>query len=196
MSIKNILKRINDETESAVQEILEKARADASRIKREYSEKASELDEELGKRAERRAEEEKRRLIVSEQLELRKAVLAKKRKILDGLYSEALKEIGSTGGEDYLDIVRELILERAVSGGEEIIVPEDQRDLFKPEFVKSLNEAFPGGGRFSIAEELGGFKWGVVLREERRVVDLSLGVLFEQLKEKIEAEVAAAIFPD
>ena len=195
MSIENILKRIDKETESSVREIQEKAEAEAARIKDEYSEKVGRLKEELKRKAKSRAAEEERRLVVSEQLELRKIILYKKREILGELYEEACGRVGSLPEGEYLELLRALILRNAISGKEEIIVPGGQKELFTPSFVGSLDEAFPGGGGFSLVKENGEFAWGVVLREERRVVDLTLGVLFEQLKENVEPEIAALLFP-
>lgn len=195
MSIENILERIGEEAESAARRIMDEAQADADRIGMEYSEKAAAIKEELGARAEKKAREEERRLIVNEQLELRKKLLAKKREILDELYDGARKRIEALTGDEYLDLLKTLILQNAVSGREEIIVSPEHENFFTSGFISSLNREYPGGGNFTLSEEPGDFAWGVVLKEGRRVVDLSLGVLFEQLKEKIEPEVASILFP-
>jgi V/A-type H+-transporting ATPase subunit E len=194
MSIENILKRIEEEAESTAQELLDKAKAEAAQIDDDYSEKAKELKEKLGARAKSGAAEEERRLVVSEQLELKKALLTKKREILAELYKEARSRIESLPEKEYLKLLKALILEKAISGREEIIIPSGQGDIISQDFLVSLNKDFPGGGGFSIAKEPGEFSWGVVLREGRRVVDLSLEVLFDQLKERIEPEIAEVLF--
>ena len=98
--------------------------------------------------------------------------------------------------ERYLALLKNLIVRRAVSGKEEIVVPKSQKKLFTQDFIDSLSSAFPGKGSFTVASENGDFTWGVVMREGRRVVDLTLRVLFEQLKEKVEPEIAALLFPE
>jgi V/A-type H+-transporting ATPase subunit E len=196
MSIDTILKRIEEETESAVAEIQEQSNAEAFEIKSRFAAVAAELESELLSRAEKKAHEEERRLIVSEQLELRKARLQKKRDILDGLYAAARARIESLPQEEYIELVAGIVTRKAVSGREEIIVPETQQRLFGPAFIDRLSREFPGEGAFSYADERRSFTWGVVMREGQRIVDCSLDVLFEQLKAEIEPQIAAELFTE
>ena len=195
MAIEHILKRIEEETEETVQQIFEKAEADATSIRDQYAGRIQKLKHELDQRAQRRAEEEERRLIVSEQLELRKALLARKREILEDLYAGAKKKISSIAEDQYLGLLKDMIIARSVSGTEEIVVPDSQKDLFTKNFLDSLNKTVQGG-RFTFAKEPGDFSWGVILREGKRVVNLTLDILFGQLKEKVEPEIAALLFPE
>jgi V/A-type H+-transporting ATPase subunit E len=193
MSIENILKRIEEETEASEREILKAAEAEAVGIRERYEKAAEKLRDELSGRAGKKADEEKRRLIVNEQLELKKALLAKKREILDEVYAEARKRAVDLSDSDYIELMKALVLAKAVTGTEEIIVPDERHELFDKEFLVSLNREHPGGG-FSYAKERGDFEWGVVLREGKRIVDLSLDVLFEQLKERVEPKIASVLF--
>ncbi|GEM_PF-1632424 len=194
MSIKEILERIEGESESTVDGILEKARMEAASIADQYGEKARKLEEKLQARAKIKARGEEKKLIVNEQLELKKSYLAKKREILEEIYEEAGRKIRSLSGGEYLDMLRGLILSRAVTGREELIVPPGQEGLFDADFIGSLNSGFPSGGDFSISGDKGDFTWGVVLREGRRIIDLSFDVLYEQLKEEIEPELSSVLF--
>lgn len=195
MAIDDILKRIDEEAEARCGEVRDEARRAADAVRDEYEEKAERLAEELRLRAEKRAREEERRLIVNERLALRKELLTRKRALLDALCEKALRRIGELPRDRYRELMTALILDKAVSGAEEIIVPADQRDLFGDTFLTDLNDAYPGGGRFTLASAAGDFTWGVVLREGKRVIDLTLAVLFEQLRERIEPDIAAVIFP-
>lgn len=195
MAIDDILKRIDEEAEAQIREKLDEARRKADSVQGEYAGRAERLEAEMRLRAEKRAREQQRRLIVSEQLEIRKALLSKKHRVLDALYEKALRRIEELPRDRYRNIVKSLIIERAVSGAEEIVVASKHRNLFGDTFLAELNGAYPGGGEFTIAAEAGDFGWGVVLREGRRVIDLTLEVLFEQLRERIEPEIAALMFP-
>lgn len=196
MSIENILERIKEEAVSAAGEILSKAEEEAERIRGSYESEGDELKLKLEQRAGGKAAEEKRRLIVNEELELRKQLLRKKREILDELYREAKGELEGLGEEEYLDLVKEMILRGAISGDEEIVVAKDQANLFGGDFLDALNKENKLGKGFKLAKEPGDFTWGVVLREKQRVVDLTLGVLVEQLRERIESEIAPMLFSD
>ncbi len=195
MSIENIIKKIEQERKATVEEILGKAGEEAEAIKREYAREGEKLKEQLEDEARKKGEDEKKRIIVNEQLKMRKSMLSKKQQVLNSLYLEAREKIASLPGEEYLELVRGLILSRSSSGKEKIIIPRGQGDMFGQDFISSLNRDYQGDGKFSLAEQEGDFRWGVILREERRTVNLTLDVIFEQLKESIEPQVAGILFP-
>ena len=194
MSIEKILSRIDEDSRAAVEAALARAREDAAVHSARYARRAEELEAGLRSRAGKKSAEEKHRLLVSEQLELRKADLVRKREILSKLYDDARKNIAALSGEDYLALIRALVISRAISGAEEIVPASGQTALLSPDFLAKLNGEYPGGGKFTIAAEEGAFEWGVVLREGRRTVDLSLGAVFDQIMDRIEPEVSAILF--
>ena len=196
MSIENILKRIDEETGASARKILEEAEREATSIRERYEKAAEKMRGELAGRAGKKAEEEERRLIVNEQLELKKALLAKKREILEEVYAEARKRAMDLSDSDYTGLMKALVLAKTISGREEIIVPAERYKLFDKDFLAYLNREYTGGGEFSYAKERGEFSWGIVLREGKRIVDLSLDVLFEQLMERVEPKIASVLFPE
>jgi len=196
MSIENILERIKKEAGSAAGELVSKAEEEAERIRSAYETEGEDLQDQLEQRAHKKAEEEERRLIVNERLELRKQLLEKKREILDELYEQAKREMEKLGDEDYLDLMKDMILGSAISGNEEIVVAKKQSKLYGDAFLDALNKGNKLGKGFTLAEDPGDFSWGVVLREGRRTVDLTLRVLMEQLRERIESEIAPMLFSD
>jgi V/A-type H+-transporting ATPase subunit E len=196
MSIENILKKIEEETEVAAGEILRAAGTRASSIRGEGERGAAKLREELESRVRAKAADEERRLVVGEELELRKASLERRREILGEVYAEARKRIENLPPDEYLRLVSAFILKSAISGREEIVVPAAQRSMFAGDFVESLNRARGAGSAFTLAETPGDFAWGVVLREGQRRVDLTLGVIFRQLASRVESAVAGVLFPE
>ncbi|MBN2070684.1 MAG: V-type ATP synthase subunit E [Candidatus Krumholzibacteriota bacterium] len=194
MAIEKIFERITGDAERTVREILDAGELESRAVKKEYLEKAGQLKDRLRSYAGKKAQEEEKHLIVNEQLELKKVVLKKKRDVLEKIYTDAKKRIEKLGAEETGRILRDLILDKAVSGKEEIIVSSSQRGIFSDRYIDELNKKFEGGGSFTLSADPGEFSWGVVLREGRRVVDLSLEVIFDQLKEKIEPKIAASLF--
>jgi V/A-type H+-transporting ATPase subunit E len=194
MSIEQIVRKIDEDAEKAAGSVVEQARAQARSIVERYEAAAGMLRSEFEDLADRKAAEEERRLLVSEELELRKAVLVRKREILAGIYDEAKRTIGRLTGEEYLDLLASMIAARAVSGREQIVPAAGQRSLLGERFLARVGEAFGGDARFNVVGEEGTFAWGVVLREGRRIVDLSLDTVFEQVRELVEPEVAAILF--
>lgn len=194
MSIERILGKIDEDSAEAVRRVIEEAEAEARRIAGRYEAAAAKLRSELEELAGRKAADEKRRLIVAEELELRKAALVKKREILSDLYDEAKGTIGALSGGEYLDLLVSLVAARAVSGREEIVPAAGQRGLLDNAFLAKLGASFEGDARFSVARDEGTFTWGVVLREGKRTVDLSLETLFKQVGERLEPDVSAILF--
>jgi len=195
MSIENIVKKIEEETGAAAAEILRAAGERAASIREEGERAGAKLREELEGRARAKAADEERRLVVGEELELRKASLERRREILGEVYQEARKRILGLPREEYLALMAKLILKNAVSGNEEIVVPAAQREMFAGEYLDSLNRRRGAGAAFAIAETPGDFAWGVVLREGQRRVDLTIDVLFRQLTTRVESAAAGVLFP-
>lgn len=195
MSIEHILKRIADEAEGEARARLQAAEERAAVVRREFEGGAAALAEDLERAYREKAAVEERRLVVAEELELRKQLLERKREVLAEVYREARHRVEGLPPAEYLDLVRSLVLRNAASGREEIVVPAAHRQLFTPAFIDSLNRA-RGGASFRVADEPGAFAWGVVLREGQRLVDLTSDVIFRQLAARVEARVAAALFPE
>ena len=183
MSIENILERIKEEADSVARDLVRKAEEEGERIRGSYEAEGENLKIELEQRAHKKAGEEESRLIVNEQLELRKQLLERKHEILEEMYEQAKREMEKLGDKDYLDLMKEMILGRAISGNEEIIIAREQTKLFGDAFIDALNKESRSGKGFKLAEDPGDFSWGIVLREGQRTVDLTLGVLMEQLRE-------------
>ncbi|MCX5754005.1 MAG: V-type ATP synthase subunit E [Candidatus Krumholzibacteria bacterium] len=196
MSIENILKRIEEETQAAEAEVLRAAGIRAASVREEGERGGAKLREELQSRVRAKASDEERRLVVGEELELRKASLERKREILGEVYAEARKRIENLPPGEYLKLMSAFILKSAISGNEEIVVPAAQRSMFAGDFVESLNRARGAGAAFAVAEAPGDFAWWVVLIEGQRRVDLTLGVIFRQLTARVESAVAGVLFPD
>jgi vacuolar-type H+-ATPase subunit E/Vma4 len=195
MSIENILKRIDDETQSKIDEIIAAAETKAAAVKAEFAARGERLRGELDAKIKVRCAVEERRLIVAAELELRKRLLERKRELLAEIYREARNGIEGLPAKDYLEMLRSLILRNTLTGREEIIVPEAQRELFGRSFVESLNREREGAS-LRIADEPGRFSWGVILCEGRRRVDLTIDVIFEQLAARIESRIAEALFAE
>jgi len=194
MAVEDILKRIEEETESACNAILSEAEEEAGKITSRYEEEARKLKESLLEKARARADEEEKRLVVNEQLVLRKAILAKKGEVLKKVYDMAKERIKALPENEYIEIISNLVLKNAVSGREELVVPAKQKQLFDDSFLARLNKAFGEGARFSVSAEGGGFEWGVLLREKQREVNLTLDVLFDQVIEVVEPRIAEELF--
>lgn len=194
MAIEQILQKIEDDAAEAARAVIAEAEAEAQRIAARAEADAGALRAELEALADRKAEEETRRLIVGAQLETRKAELVRKRELLGEVYDEARRAIAGLSGDEYLGLLASMIAARAVSGREEIVPAAGQRDLLDGAFLARVGEAFRAGAAFTVAAEEGPFDWGVVLREGRRTVDLSLETVFEQVRERIEPEVSAILF--
>jgi vacuolar-type H+-ATPase subunit E/Vma4 len=124
----------------------------------------------------------------------RKRLLEKKWEILDELYERAKREMEKLPEGEYIALLEEMIRGSAISGNEEIVFAKGQEKLFDDSFLERLNKESKRGKGFSLAKDQGEFSWGVILREGQRTVDLTLDVLMDQLRERIEPEIAPLLF--
>ncbi|MBD3178126.1 MAG: hypothetical protein GF417_00220 [Candidatus Latescibacteria bacterium] len=193
MAIENILEKIEQDNRERASGIISEAESRADELRDKYRLEADELRARLEDRFREKAREHRRQMVVSEQLELRKKLLGEKRRILEDFYNTARDEIRSMSGDRYAGFIRKLILERAVTGNEEIVIPPAHRKIFSDKFVDSLNREY-GNGSFTVSPDEGDFEWGFILREKDRLVDMSLESFFGELVEDIEPEVARILF--
>ena len=200
MAIKDILERIERDSKSNAEKILSDARSKAESIKIEYEGKAAKYKKDANDRRKKSNEAKKHAILVNKQLEARKLYLEKKREILDGVFEAARERILHELEADPRRHLKELIIHNSINGNEKIVVPSHLRHLFTEDFIDELNKEYRNTGNdkeggFSLSDESEDLLWGVKLKGYEETENLSFTMLFDELREEIESEIAARLFP-
>ena len=133
-----------------------------------------------------------------ERLEARRDLLMAKQEAVDAVYAEVLERLNGLPDDDYLDFVRKSVLEAVETGQETLLISSGDQARITPEFLGQLNadlekRGLPGSLEMEVVED--GLNGGVMLRGEGTEVNLTFAQMLEAVKEEVEPEVIAILFP-
>lgn len=199
MSFDDILKKIKGDAEEEASRILREAEARAQGIIEEAEKEAREKTRKDLLKAETELEEEKRRIMALERLEARRSLLMAKQEAVDAVYAEVLERLHNLPDDEYLGFVRRSVTEAVETGREALLISPRDQAMITPEFLEQLNEelekrGLPGSLKVEVVED--GLDGGVMLRGEGTEVNLTFAQMLESIKEDIEPEVIAILFPE
>ena len=197
MSVEKIVQRILEDARAEAHAILEEAEREAARIAADGEVEADRVRRSVLKEARAEAERRRQQVLAEARLKARRRVLAARRRAVDRVFEEALRRLQGLPQEQYVEVLKRLILEGAETGREEILLSQEDRAKLPPSFLDEINEelrkrGMPGELKLSKeARALGG---GVVLRGSRVEVNASFPALVEQARRQLEIEVARILF--
>ena len=115
MAIDRITRKIMEDAEAEVQEILAKADQDIERVKVDTTNMIREIEHEAQEDATKKAEEQKRRIISRAQAEMRKELLAEKQGLIDEAFQKALTAFVEMNEENCLYLLWKQPLSHSIS---------------------------------------------------------------------------------
>ncbi len=191
-----------------IQRVQDDAQAKAEQIKAEAQEKANAIEEDARQKAERRkahileqarktATEQKGRIIGVAQLETRKSLLAAKQEMISEAFDKALDELVNLDDQEYLKVVRDLLLNMAETGSETVIFSEQDRKRITDDFWKEINEALSKQGKkgeLKLSEETRNIKGGFILQVSGVEMNCSFEALLDMKRDELEPEIARLLF--
>jgi V/A-type H+-transporting ATPase subunit E len=192
--------------EQVVEKILSQAREEAEKINAKAKEKLDHQQEDLTKKldeyrdqtqhlAGQAAEDKRLRLLAAARLELRKEILATKRRLLEEVFTSAGRKLTEMGDDEYRELMRKLIAKAAQTGDEEIIIGRNENRI-NAELVEQVNNQLGSNnkGNLKLSENKGNFDTGFVLKRGKVKVNATLPVLLAQARESLEIELAKELF--
>lgn len=193
MALEDIIKRIKDDARAEVARIEEDARHQRQEILEKARQEAEGFEQKLMEEVRKKAAQQRERVISMARLELRKTLLQKKQEGIEEAFSRATKKLMNLKREDYLALLKRLLLRATESGDEEIIVSESHRSMVSDDFLSQVNKEI-GGGKLRLSKESREMGGGFILRKGRREINYSLEMILKDLKDELEPEVARILF--
>lgn len=196
------------ETEQVIEKILSEGRVEAEKIKsqadeRQANEKA-ELDEQLKEYkqkteelAKKAAEDKKSHMLAGARMDIAKQHLAEKRKLLQEVFDKARQELANMPDEQYQGLMKKLMTQAVETGDEEVIVDKNEKRI-DHDFIKQLNRELGPGyhGNLRLSDERQDIGGGFILRRAKIRNNVSLAVLLDQAKNRLEIDLAKELFAD
>lgn len=220
----NGLHKITDKILSEAQEkadmILADAQAECDRINAEYAERAEKIRTDISSEAEKGGMEYVARVRSTAATSKRNLLLQTKSDLIDGVFASVLEQTRTLELEKYNEILIGLLsaalleqiesedISRTLYGEEEALAPECYEVLFNQRDRDRCGKAIIEGvqkhlfgkvaaeklSRLTLSAGTAAIDGGLILRCGNIESNCSLSILFAQLREDLEAEVARALF--
>ena len=147
MALSNIVDRISAQAEDEARDIVAQAERKAEQVRADAREKAGALSKEARARALAGAETHRKRLITLASLDLRKQVGDVRQEAVEAAFQQAIEKIQGMSDQDYLPLIKALIVGAAESGEEQIVLSPVDRARVDDPFLASVNQDVAETGR-------------------------------------------------
>lgn len=198
---KLIIEEINREAEQKIKYILEEAEHKAEEIKKEAERRAKAKADWIIRKAQTQAEMEKQRIIANAKLELRRRKLALQEELINEVIDSIKERLASIPEEEYLEVLKGLIVEGIQELGEEKVVlssNERTHSLIEEhlEEIKGIvKEKIGKDVEISLGEPLETLG-GVVIQNSTKTIriDNTFETRMERLQSELRAKIAKILF--
>ncbi len=194
MALKDIVDKINSDTNSEIRKIISRAETENAGIISRAQEKALRLRERIIEEGRQKAEKAKARIITMALLDGKKAMLRQKQKILNEVYGEVEKHIRKLDDKGYRSLMKRLILDGCKTEGVKIIVGENDRKRIDGKLVDEVNKTLGDKCKVVLVDEKTRIPDGFMLRDGKTEMDNSIGNIVKSLKEETIDKVAKTLF--
>jgi V/A-type H+-transporting ATPase subunit E len=192
--------------DQVVEKILSQAREEANRItaaanetvqkeNRRLETETEDYRRETKKLAEAAGQDKLSRMLAAARMQNVKDILSAKGRILDELFDRVKQRIEQLPDNEYLELMKRLLAKCVQSGHEEVVVGKNESRINQA-FVNKVNTELlwqaKGGLRLSATRE--DISGGFILTSGKVRINSSTEVMVNQLRDKMEMELAAELF--
>ncbi len=192
-----IIRRILGDANSKAVAIKTAAKEKSTAVENEAKQKAARKKEQILEKACKEAEEQKRRIIGVAQLEARKELLAAKQELISEVFQKSLDQLVDMDERVYLATIRDLILKLVETGTETVLGSAIDQGRIPAVFWKEINETLVKQGKkgeLKLSADTRDIRGGFILQAEGVEINCSFESLLEMKRDRLEPEVAAALF--
>jgi V/A-type H+-transporting ATPase subunit E len=193
--------------EKLIESIIEEAEREAARISGETEQKKAHAKQKLAAAVERKTRdilenanktgaEQKKRMLAVYGLELRKEQLTVKRAALEEAYQKALAALKGLGKDEYLALVKKILLNTVSTGKESVLIGSDEKHI-DAAFIQGVNAELQQQGKtgaLALSGKKAAITSGFILQEGGMAIDCSFDMLIKELRDETETQAANILF--
>lgn len=190
-----MINQILEEADSSANETLEKARQESAEILDTARAQASRLEDEISEKSKADIANFKDRMVSSNDLKRRTAILAAKQEIIADVLAKAYASIMGKADAEYFDIIRRMLKEYVLA--EKGVLYFSAKDLGRlpAGFEKEAQEiAAAKGGSLSVSRDTRNIDGGFVLAYGGIEENCSVKALFDSRKDELQDKVQKLLF--
>lgn len=193
--IEKILSDAKTEAEKIIKQADEQIASEQKALDKQLSDYKKETDS-LGKKA---ADEKKDQMLAASRMQIAKQLLSEKRKILDDIFEDAKKHLKKLPDEQYKNMMTKLMLKAVQTGNEEVIIAKNDNRIdqnFINEINKKLLKENNKKAELKLSTNKQNIAGGFILKRGKIKTNLSIDVLLEQARRKLEIELSKDLFSE
>jgi V/A-type H+-transporting ATPase subunit E len=190
------MERIKDsilsEAKTQAEKIIKEAEDRVKEMKKQAAKSAEEITKTRLQKAETEAKEAAARKLSMEELELKKQILKAKQGFIDQAFEKALSRLKGLPEETFADMIVSVLKDIRVTGEEEIVVSQRDREMFEKGLLKKINDRL--GLEIKLSEETRSMQGGFIVKTRGVEINNSFETLLRMERERIETEIADILF--
>lgn len=197
MGLEEVLEGIDKKVRQEVGKIKREAEREKKKIIEEAKREAEERKDKMIKEAKKQIEEEVKRELIRVRREEKKNILNLKTELMRQVFQEAKDKFLNMGKEEYLRLIKDVIVANIKRGDEEILMSPRDKKLVSKDFIKKIEKTLASQGikpglkfSFGLDEEDRGF----IVKGENVQINATVSALFLAVKDTEEIEVARILF--
>lgn len=193
-NLSNLTSKILKDAEDKKAVILSDAENEKNKILSKKQEEAGKVEKTMLEKAEREAASRKDRIISGAELHARNEKLEAKQKVIKEVFETSVKELSNCSAEDLKGFVKEVILNTAIEGEQNLILNADGKKAIDEAFVAEINEKLGKKAVIKLSDETGKFEGGFILEKNGIEINNTFEALVGSLKDDLSLEVARVLF--
>jgi V/A-type H+-transporting ATPase subunit E len=197
MSVETITEKILSDAQAEVFRIEAEVAEKAKKVEAEQREQVKAIEKEAEGEAKWRAQDRKKKDIATAELELRKALLVQKQRLIQQVFDTALKRLEDLKGEKRERFILELLMKVVEVGDEEVIFSDADGRKIGQKLLEEANSRLVKEGKkgaLRFVKEDRDLHGGFILRRGKMEVNCSINSLFDSVREELELQVAEVLF--
>ena len=188
-----IIAHIQADAKSQADAILAEAEKQCEAIRADYDKKAAQVYAEKVRTGTKACQDQVDSVQRIARMEAKKALLSVKQEMVAKSFEQAQELLTSLPEEQYVAFLAKLAARASVSGDEEIVLNERDREAVGEAVVKAAN-ALLKGGKLSLSERRGSFAGGLILSRGNVEANCTAELLVELCRGEMSVEIADMLF--
>lgn len=193
-SINNLTSKIIEDAEDKKEVILSEAEKESKKILNKKIDEAKAAEKIIIEKAEIEAGSRKERIISNAYLQVRNEKLRAKQEIISEVFEKAIKSMCSLPKEDFVNFVKQFVLNSDITGEQKIIFNNEGRKIISDSVIAEINKELKPKANIILSDEIRNFKGGFILEKNGIEINNTFEALVESLKDDLSQEVARELF--
>jgi V/A-type H+-transporting ATPase subunit E len=193
-SINNLTSKIIEDAEEKKEVILSEAEKESKKILIKKIEEAKAAEKIIIEKAEREAASRKERIISNAHLQGRNEKLKAKQEIISEVFEEAIKSLCRLPEEEFINFVKNFILNSGITGEQKIILNNEGRKIISNAVLSEINKEIKHKANIILSDEIRNFKGGFILKKDGIEINNTFEALVDSLKDDLSQEVVRKLF--